>query len=309
MEQGQKKAVVVGGAGFIGSHITDEAVSRGWDVHVIDNLSGGKRQNVNSAATFHEVDIRNYDDIAPVIAGADYVFHLAALPRVQYSIDYPKETHEVNVNGTLNVLLAAKNGGVKRLVYSASSSAYGDQKTLPLHEGMLPNPLSPYGLHKYIGEHYARVFTEVYGTPSTVSLRYFNVYGPRLDPEGAYALVIGKFLKLRSEGKPLTITGDGEQTRDFTHVRDVVRANLLAMDCAVADGRALNIGRGKSLSVNEIAAIIGGPATHHARRPGDPQDTLADLTQTRAVLGWEPEVATEDGIREMMRIAGLPATG
>jgi nucleoside-diphosphate-sugar epimerase len=221
------------------------------------------------------------------------------------SIERPVETHLVNVVGTLNVLIAARDSGVRRFVFSGSSSVYGDQPTLPLTETMTPNPLNPYALQKLAAEQYVRMFHRLYAM-ETLTLRYFNVYGPRMASEGAYVTVIGVFIRERLAGRPLTIHGDGTQTRDFTHVRDVVRANLLAMDCAVADGRALNVGRGKNLSVNEIAAIIGGPATHHARRPGDPQDTLADLTQTRAVLGWEPEVVTEDGIRELVRVAGLP---
>ena len=222
-----KKAVVTGGAGFIGSNLVDALIDKGYEVHIIDNLSGGKTENVNARAVFHQKDIRNLVDIMPIISGAEYVFHLAALPRVQYSIEHPQETNDVNVNGLLNVLIAAHKGEVKKLVYSASSSAYGDQPVMPLREEMLAHPKSPYGLHKYVGELYCRLWSEVYGLP-TVSLRYFNVYGPRFDAEGAYALVIGKFLKQKAGGKPMTITGDGKQTRDFTHVSDVVRANILA---------------------------------------------------------------------------------
>ena len=299
-----KKAVVVGGAGFIGSHLTDTLVSKGYEVHVIDNLSGGKKENVNTGATLHVVDIRHYDEIAPIIAGADMLFHFAALPRVQYSIDNPVETHDVNVNGTLNVLLAAKEGKVGRVVYSASSSAYGDQKTLPLQEDMLPSPLSPYGLHKFIGEQYARVFFEVYGLP-TVSLRYFNVYGPRLEPNGAYALVIGKFLKQRQDGVPMTITGDGLQTRDFTHVRDVVRANLLAAESPnVGHGEVMNIGAGRNVSISRIAELIGGPVEHIPARL-EPKNTLADNFRAKELIGWVPEITIEDGIVELQKEWGL----
>ena len=205
-----KKMVVVGGAGFIGSNLTEALVKRGGEVHVIDNLVGGKREQVDPGATLHVVDIRDALAIAPIIAGADTVFHLAALPRVQYSIEHPVETNEVNVGGVVHVLTAAREGGVRRVVYSASSSAYGDQETMPLVETMPAHPLSPYGLQKYVGELYCRLYTEVYGL-ETVSLRYFNVYGRNQDPEGPYALVIGKFLKQRAEGVPITITGDGEQ--------------------------------------------------------------------------------------------------
>jgi UDP-glucose 4-epimerase len=303
-QQQKEKVVVTGGAGFIGSHLVDALLEAGKEVAVIDDLSGGKRERVNPEATLHVVDIRDYDAIAPIIAGARKVFHLAALPRVQFSIEHPVETHEVNVNGTLNVLLAAKEAGVKRVVYSASSSAYGDQATLPLREDMLPAPLSPYGLHKFIGEHYARVFSEVYGL-ETVSLRYFNVYGARLDPDGAYALVIGKFLKQRAEGGPMTITGDGTQTRDFTHVRDVVRANILASERdTVGHGEMMNIGAGRNASINELAALIGGPVTYIPVRL-EPKNTLADNTKARELLGWIPEVALADGIAELKKEWGI----
>jgi UDP-glucose 4-epimerase len=298
---------VTGGAGFIGSHLVDALIGCGMRVRLLDNFATGRREYVNTAAEVIDADIRVGDSLKHAFEGVDSVFHTAALPRVMLSIERPVETHLVNVVGTLNVLIAARDAGVRRVVFSGSSSVYGDQPTLPLTETMTPNPLNPYALQKLAAEQYVRMFHRLYAI-ETLTLRYFNVYGPRMASEGAYVTVIGVFIRERLAGRPLTIHGDGTQTRDFTHVRDVARANLLAMDCAVADGRALNIGRGKNLSVNEIAAIIGGPATHQARRPGDPQDTLADLTQTRAALGWEPEVVTEDGIRELMRIAGLPTT-
>lgn len=298
------KVAVVGGAGFIGSHITDALVKKGYDVHVIDNLSGGKKENVNQKAVFHKVDIRNLAETAPVIKGATYVFHLAALPRVQYSIEHPAETHEVNVTGTLNVLIASKEGGVRRVVYSASSSAYGDQKTMPLVETMTPMPKSPYGLQKYIGEEYCKVWSDIYGL-ETVSLRYFNVYGPRLNPDGAYALAIGKFLKQRSEGKSLTIWGDGSQTRDFTNVRDVVRANLLAMESMkVGKGEVINIGAGKNFSVNQLAKLIGGEVVHEPPKI-EPHDTLADSSLAKRLLGWTPEVTLEEGIQELKKEFGI----
>jgi UDP-glucose 4-epimerase len=304
------KVVVTGGAGFIGSHLVDALLQRGFLVHVIDNLSGlpervrsqsgGKREQVNPKATFHKADIRELEAIKPVINGATFVFHLAALPRVQYSIEHPGETNEVNVTGTLNALIAAKEGGVKRVIYSASSSAYGDQDTMPLVETMTPNPKSPYGLQKYIGEQYCKVWSAVHGL-ETVSLRYFNVYGPRLNPDGAYALAIGKFLKQRKAGKPLTIWGDGTQTRDFTHVRDVVRANLLAMESKkVGKGEVINIGAGRNVSVNDLAKLIGGPVVHEPPRI-EPHDTLADNSLAKKLLGWKPEVKLEDGIKELKR--------
>lgn len=294
------KVVVVGGAGFIGSHVTDALVERRYDVHVLDNLLGGKKENVNTSATFHKADIRNLDDIKPVVKGATCVFHFAALPRVQYSIEHPEETHDVNVTGTQNVLIASKEGGVKRVVYSASSSAYGDQKVLPLVETMTPNPKSPYGLHKYVGEVYCKVWSTVYGL-ETVSLRYFNVYGPRLNPEGAYALAMGKFLRQRKEGKPMTIWGDGTQTRDFTHVRDVARANLLAMESdKVGLGEVINIGAGKNYSVNQLTTIIGGPVEHEPPKV-EPHDTLANNSLANELLGWKPEVVFEEGVAELKK--------
>ena len=297
-----KKAIVVGGAGFIGSHIVDALLLKGYEVHIIDNMSGGKQERINPQARFHQKDIRNLEDIKPIIAGADYVFHLAALPRVQYSIEFPQETHDVNITGTLNVMIAAQLGNVKKLVYSASSSAYGDQPVMPLKEDMLPSPKSPYGLHKHVGELYAKVWSEVYGLP-TVSLRYFNVYGPRFDAEGAYALVIGKFLKQKKEGKPITITGDGKQTRDFTHVRDVVNANILAAESdTVGKGEVINIGAGKNASINRIAELIGGTIEYVPARL-EPHDTLADNSKAKQLLGWTPHVTLEDGIAELLRIS------
>ncbi|MDZ4205700.1 MAG: SDR family oxidoreductase [Patescibacteria group bacterium] len=294
------KVVVTGGAGFIGSHVVDALVGKGYEVHVIDNLSGGKKEYVNDKAILHELDIRNLENIRPVIAGATYVFHFAALPRVQYSIENPVETNEVNVTGTLNVLVAAKEGRVKRVIYSASSSAYGNQSTMPLTEDMIAKPLSPYGLHKYIGELYCRVWSKVYGLP-TVSLRYFNVYGPRFNPEGAYALVVGKFIKQKNEGKRLTITGDGKQTRDFTHVSDVVNANILAAESdKVGDGEVINIGAGKNQSINKIAELVGGEVEYVQARL-EPKDTLADNSRALELLGWEPQVSIEEGIKELLK--------
>lgn len=299
------KVVVTGGAGFIGSHIVDALVERGDEVHVVDNYAGGKREDrINKLATYHEVDIRDYDKIALIIAGAEFVFHEAAVPRVPYSIEHPIETFSVNAGGTISVLRAAHAGGVKRLIYAASSSAYGDQEKFPLSEDMEPHPKSPYGLQKYVGELSCRLWSEVYGLP-TVSLRYFNVYGPRFDPEGAYALVIGKFLKQRKSGKPLTITGDGTQTRDFTHVRDVVAANLLAAESPkVGKGEVINIGAGRNVSVNQLAALVGGPSVHVEPRL-EPHDTLADTRKARELLGWEPRVAIEEGIAELKKETGL----
>jgi len=300
-----KKAVVTGGAGFIGSHIVDALIARGDEVHVVDNYAGGKREDrINPKATYHEVDVRDYDTLAPIVAGAEYVFHEAALPRVQFSIENPELTFSVNVGGTVSVLRAAHEGGVKRLIYAASSSAYGDQATLPLSEDLPAQPKSPYGLQKYVGELSCRLWSEVYGL-STVSLRYFNVFGPKFDPNGAYALVIGKFLKQKKEGTSLTITGDGTQTRDFTHVSDVVQANLLAAESPnVGKGEMVNIGAGRNVSVNDLAVLIGGPSVHEAARL-EPHDTLADNALAKELLGWEPRVRLEDGIMALKKEMGL----
>ena len=284
------KVVVTGGSGFIGSNLIAELERQNYEVENIDLVVGR--------------DIRKLDQIKPLFVGAKYVFHLAALPRVQYSIEHPVETNETNVIGTLNVLLAAKEAGVAKVIYSASSSAYGDQEIMPLVETLPAKPKSPYGLQKYIGEMYARVFSEVYNLP-TVSLRYFNVYGPGQNPDGAYALVIGKFIKQKKEGQPLTITGDGEQTRDFTHVRDVVRANILAAESdKVGKGEVLNIGAGRNFSVNKIAELVGGEKEYLPARL-EPKHTLADNRLAKELLGWEPQVKLEDGIKELLHDVGL----
>lgn len=296
--------MVVGGAGFIGGHLARALVERGDIVEVIDNLSGGKKENVPQGATLHELDIRDLDAIAPIIAGADVVFHLAALPRVQFSIENPKLTHDVNITGGLNVLLAARDGKVGRVVYSGSSSAYGDQERLPLSEDMREKPVHPYGLQKYVVEEYARLFADIYGL-RTVTLRYFNVYGPKMDPEGPYALAIGRFLKLKKAGEPLTIVGDGEQTRDFTHVFDVVRANLLAAESEkVGKGEVINIGAGRNISINELAKLIGGETVHVPARK-EARHTLADIRRAKELLGWEPQVRVEDAILELRREWGV----
>ncbi len=286
----KQKVVVTGGAGFIGSHLSEALRTEGYEVAVVDPKVAG--------------DILNSASLSQACAGARFVFHLAALPRVQYSIEQPRETHEINITGTLNVLLAARDAHVERVIYSASSSAYGDQDTMPLRETMGAHPISPYALQKYVGELYCRLFSEVYGL-STVSLRYFNVYGPGASAEGAYALVIAKFLKQRMEGKPVTITGDGKQTRDFTHVRDVVRANLLAAQSQkVGKGEVINIGAGENASVNRVAELIGGPVEHIAPRL-EPHDTLADNSLARELLGWEAKISLEEGIAELKKLSNV----
>lgn len=299
-----RTVLVTGAAGFIGSHLVDALVARGIRVRGLDNFTTGAYSNVNPTAEMIEGDVGDPDSIKPAFAGVNCVFHTAALPRVMLSIEHPVETHLTNVVGTINVLLAAREAGVRRVVFSGSSSVYGDQTTLPLRETMTPNPLNPYALQKLTGEQYMRIFHRLFGI-ETLTLRYFNVYGPRMATEGAYVTVMSVFIRQRLAQQPLTIHGDGEQTRDFTHVRDVVRANLLAMDAAVADGRAVNIGRGSAISINRVAALVGGPTINLPPRQGDAQYTLADISQAREILGWEPEVPTEDGIRELLHLSGL----
>ena len=217
-----QKFVVTGGAGFIGSHIVDALVARGNDVHVIDNYTGGKfEERFNAKAVYHEVDMRLTDEIQKIVRGADVVFHTAAVPRVPYSIEHPVETTDVNITGTVSVLTAAANAKVRRVIYSSSGSAYGNQTILPLGETLPANPVNPYGLQKYVGELFAALWPSIYGI-ETVSLRYFNVYGPGLDPNGPYALAIGKFLLARKDNTPITIFGDGKQTRSFCYVSDLI---------------------------------------------------------------------------------------
>jgi UDP-glucose 4-epimerase len=285
-----QKAVVTGGMGFIGTHLVEALKKDGCEVVVVDLKNG--------------TNILNMDDLRAALSGAHTVFHLAALPRVQFSIEHPEESNETNVVGTLRVLQAAKEMGVRRVVYSASSSAYGDQEVMPLTEDMQPRPKSPYALQKYVGELYCRVYNEVYGLP-TVSLRYFNVYGPGADSNGPYALVIAKFLAQQQRGEPITITGDGSQTRDFTHVRDVVRANILAATSQqVGKGEVINIGAGNGVSIKKIAELIGGPIEYIPARL-EPQHTLADNTKARKLLGWEPQVTFAEGVAELQKLSGL----
>ncbi len=301
-----KKVVVTGGAGFIGSHLADALLAKGYDVHIIDNLSGGKKENIPKGAIFHEFSILDTPAITPIIAGAAAVFHEAALPRVQFSIDFPFESHQANVDGTLSVLVAARDGKAGKVIYAASASAYGNQETLPLHEKLLPSPANPYGFHTYIGELYMAMFASVFDVP-TVSLRYFNVYGPRMDPTGPYGLAVAKFLEQKKKGEKLTIVGDGTQTRDFTHVRDIVRANLLAMESPnVGKGEVINIGAGKNISVNYLADLIDKRGLREMLPARiEAHDSLADNRRAKELLGWEPSVSIEEGIAELKNIFGI----
>ena len=293
-----EKIIVTGGAGVIGAHIVDALVEKGYKVHVVDNLSAGKKENVNSKAILHIVDIREKEKLIPIFKDAKYVFHEAAFPQVQYSIENPIETNDINVNGTLNVLEASRVNNVKRVIFASSSAIYGDQETLPITEDMQINPLSPYGAHKYIGEVYMKLYAQIYGL-ETVSLRYFNVYGPRQSANGAYASVIPKFIEFRKKNESLIITGDGEQTRDFVNVKDIVMANISAMKSnKVGKGEVINIGAGDQYSVNYIASLIGEQVEYVPPRI-EPRNTQAGILKAKKFLNWEPCVILEEGIKEL----------
>ncbi len=297
--------LVTGGAGFVGSNLTEELLRQGHSVRIIDNLSTGKKENIQSGAEFFELDFTNLEAIRPAFAGVDGVFHVGALPRVPFSIEQPVASSEANIFGTLNVLVAARDAGVKRFVYSASSSAYGGSPDMPYTPDMKVNLLSPYAVQKYVGELFAEQFARLYGM-ETVSLRYFNVYGPRMADEGAYVTVISIFARQRKNGQPLTIAGDGEQTRDMTHVSDVVNANILSMQSPnVGKGEVLNVGTGTRHSINKIAGIVGGETTHIPSRLGDPHDSLADISLTKELLGWEPKMQFDNGLRDTLRLLGV----
>lgn len=301
--------LVTGGAGFIGTNIVKQLLADGHEVVVLDNYIGGRKdERIQQGVKYIEGDIRNIKDLQNATQGAQGVFHLAAVPRVPYSVEHPQETNEHNITGTLNVLVAARDARIKRVVFSSSSAVYGgDKGAVALTEDITPSPKSPYALHKLTGEHYARLFSELYNV-ETVSLRYFNIYGPYLDPEGAYALVIGKFLRQRAAGEPLTICGDGEYYRDYTHVSDVVRANILAMTQeTVGKGDIINIGNSQPYSVNQVAALIGGDTQKIPPRAGDVRYSRADITKAKQLLGWEPTVSLQDGIGELKQNFGMAA--
>jgi UDP-glucose 4-epimerase len=297
-----KKVLVTGGCGFIGHNLVVK-LAESCEVIVVDNLSGGDLRPRAEGVRYEHFDIadkENADSLAKACEGVSHVFHLAALPRVQASYERPVETFMANALGTAMVLDAAHKAGVERVVFASSSSVYGDTGALPLHEGMQPYPMSPYAHHKHMGEQLCESFSAEPFNLQTVCLRFFNVYGPWADPNGAYALVVAKFLEQRRRGEPLTITGDGTQTRDFTHVSDVVRAMIMAAeDEDEWWGDAVNIGGGKQVSVNRVAELIGGPATHIEARL-EPHDTLASIRKAKEELGWEPRVPFEEGIRRLI---------
>ena len=301
------KCLVVGGAGFIGSNLVDKLIEDGHKVQVWDNLSTGKRDNVNSMSHFINCDITKSYSARKVLMNEfkpDVVFHLAALARVQPSIENPIEYHNTNVNGMLNILNLCVECGVKRFVFSSSSSVYGDAEQVPTTEECKLNPMSPYALHKLIGEQYCKLYSELYGI-ETVSLRYFNVYGERQLLEGAYCLVMGIFAQQRLNGEPMTINGNGKQRRDFTYVGDVVEANIKVATMKMNfSGDVFNIGNGDNRSVNEIADMIGGDRIH--RDPViEPMETLAHNGKAKFVLNWKPTTEIENWIIKYKKELGL----
>lgn len=301
-----RKIVVTGGAGFIGSHLVDALVADDYEVVAVDNLVAGKREHVNPKAKLIVADVRDVRELVPAFCGADTIFHLAALPRVQRSIEDPIGTGIVNINGTMTALIAAQVDRVRRFVFASSSSVYGNPETLPAHEGLPLHPLSPYASHKAVGESLCRIWSQIYGL-QTVCLRFFNAYGPRFDPSGPYALVIGKFIAQRLRGESLTVCGDGEQSRDFTHVSDVVRACVAVTDIPIVytNGTPINVGGGNPTTVNRIAQLIGGPITYLPARSGEPRHTHADITAADHILGWKPKVSIEYGIAALKASEGL----
>lgn len=298
--------LITGGAGFIGSALVREFLRRGEHVRVVDNFLTGGRQNlagVLDRVALWEVDIRNLELLRPAFEGVDYVLHQAALPSVPRSVRDPLTSHQVNVGGTLNVLLAARDAKVRRVVYAASSSAYGDTPTLPKGESLTPHPISPYAVSKLAGEFYAKVFTGVYGL-ETVSLRYFNVFGPRQDPTSPYSGVLSLFITALLEGKRPTIFGDGEQSRDFTYVANVVEACRLACEVPQAAGKVINIATGQRYTLHQVLAVLQqilgtqSEPIYAAPRPGDILHSQADITLARQLLGYEPKVHLEEGLRK-----------
>lgn len=302
------RAVVTGAAGFIGSHLTQRLLHDGFEVWMIDNLSSGRRENIEAATEkapsgaswrFFHVDIADAQSLPAIIDGADYVFHLAALADIVPSVQHPLTYHRANVDGTVRVLEAVRQaGGVTKFVYAASSSCYGLPDVFPTPESADIRPQYPYALTKYVGEQYVLHWSKLYDIPS-VSLRFFNVYGPRTRTDGTYGAVFGVFLAQKLAGKPLTVVGDGTQTRDFVYVTDVADACVRA---ALSDlsGAVFNVGAGNPQSVNRLCELIGGPVEHIPKRPGEPECTWADITEIRRLLDWSPAVSFEEGTARML---------
>lgn len=303
MNRMPESVLVTGGAGFIGSHLVERLILAGCTVTVLDNFSNGRRQNLTHLPQAErlqivEADIANFETIAPHFQGKEWVFHLAALADIVPSIQRPLDYHRSNVDGTVNVLEAARAAGVKRFVYAASSSCYGIPENYPTDEQAAIQPMYPYALTKYLGEHYVMHWNKVYGIPA-ISLRLFNVYGPRSRTSGTYGAVFGVFLAQKLAGKPLTIVGDGTQTRDFTFVTDVAEAFIRAAQSDVS-GQIFNVGSGGTYSVNQLAALLGGETVHIPKRPGEPDCTFADIRKITNGLGWAPAIGLEEGVRRML---------
>jgi UDP-glucose 4-epimerase len=304
-----KSALVTGGAGFIGSALVRGLLQAGVErVVVIDSLLSGSKENladIGRPVEFHELDVRDYDAIEPLFAGIEVVFHEAGLASVPRSIEEPLLAHDINIGGTLNVFLAAQRQGVRRVVYAASSSAYGDSPELPKTESLPPQPKSPYAVQKLTGEYYARVFLESFGL-ETVSLRYFNCFGPRQDPSSPYSGVLSVFSTCLLEGRAPTIFGDGEQSRDFIYVDDIVRLNLLAARSTQAPGKVYNAGTGERHSLNQAWAYMQAlsrvdlPARYAPARGGDVRHSQADISLARRELGFEPAIEFEEGLRRTL---------
>jgi UDP-glucose 4-epimerase len=299
--------LVTGGAGFIGSHLTEELVRRGHRVRVVDSLITGKRRNVAHipGVEFLEGDLAEPGVAERAVQGVDYVLHQAAIPSVPRSVEDPLTSHRANVDASLNILVAARDGGVKRLVYAGSSSAYGNTPTLPKHEDMPTNPLSPYALQKLVAEQYCQMFTALYGF-ETVTIRYFNVFGPRQDPGSPYSGVISLFAAALLEGRQPIIYGDGEQTRDFTYVANVVDGVLRAVEAPGAAGEVINVATGGRISLNELLLtmnrIVGShlQAVYRESRAGDVHDSQADISKAKKLLGYAPIVPLDDGLKHTL---------
>jgi nucleoside-diphosphate-sugar epimerase len=300
-------ALVTGGAGFIGSHITAALAASGAKVRIIDDLSTGYRENVEAIdgdVDFVQGSVADEESLRRALEDVELVFHEAAIPSVPRSVENPRQTHIASVESTFSLLLAAKEKKVRRVVYAASSSAYGDQPSLPKIENMLPEPLSPYAVAKLVGEYYCQVFTRVYGL-ETLSLRYFNVFGPRQDPSSQYSGVISRFIAALLTNKSPVIYGDGEQSRDFTYVADVVEANLKAAETVKGIGQVLNVANGERVTLNQLLAqlkeLTGKPdvlADYREPRAGDVRHSLADISRARDLLGYKPQVDFQTGLRQ-----------
>ena len=292
-----KKVLVTGGAGFIGSNLVDRLIDLGIEVTVIDNEYSDAHESFywNLKASNHKIDIREYERIRPLFDGVDTVFHLAAEARIQPAIENPIEAVSINVLGTCNILQAARDAGAERVLYSSTSSAYGLKNTPPLREDMASDCLNPYSVSKVSGEELCKMYTNLFGL-KTVVFRYFNVYGERQPTKGQYAPVVGLFLKQKKDGKPMTIVGDGNQTRDYTYVGDVVEANIKAAKVNIGFGEIYNIGCGIEHSVLDLANMIGGEKTFIPSRIGESRYTKADITKAKNTLGWEPKMKIENWI-------------